>query len=242
MSGEETLYRRLKLLPHRTFHIPISPSSTTLPIHISEPGLVADQLPLETWASSTILASRLHRIPISFPAACKLPIVELGAGTGLVGIAAARVYGQRVVLTDLPPILPALEANASLNEADAVAGVLDWCSPDDLQVGGEEFPAAEGGAQVLIAADTLYDPEHPELLERVVGKWLARNAEARFLLATAMRVAYLEELRELWERLEGLGLVCAESGQEEASEKDFDDERLVEWSVWRWEKESLQAH
>ncbi|KAG8625272.1 hypothetical protein KVT40_007023 [Elsinoe batatas] len=242
--------------PVRHFPTPLIPHLTQS-ILISEPDLRADNLPLETWASSTILASQLHLLPVSFPdpSPAIIPILELGAGTGLVGIAAAGVYGQDVVLTDLEPIVPGLEGNVGLNlgwlegvnreetgkeegkgveGVEVSAGVLDWTAPETCTVGDRAYRASETKAHVILAADTLYSEEHPVLLSRTVGMWLARDARARFIMGTALRVAYLEELRELWERLEGLGLICVKEGKGMAEEKDFDDERLVEWSVWRW--------
>jgi len=93
-------------------------------------------------------------------------------------------------------------------------------------------------AHVLLAADTCYSVEHPALLSSVVLQWLSRDPQARFVLGTALRVAYLDEITELWERLEKGGLECVRQGQEEASAAQFDDERLVEWSLWRWKQGS----
>jgi methylase of polypeptide subunit release factors len=43
-------------------------------------------------------------------------ILELGSGTGLVGLAAAAIWKCHVTLTDLPEIVPNLEGNARRNE------------------------------------------------------------------------------------------------------------------------------
>jgi predicted nicotinamide N-methyase len=42
-------------------------------------------------------------------------VLELGSGTGLLGLAAACIWKTSVVLTDLPTIVPNLAHNASLN-------------------------------------------------------------------------------------------------------------------------------
>lgn len=261
-----------KTLPVRQFHIPRSSDpSDILTIQITEPALRADNLVLETWASSSILAAELRNLPITFPAtadfpppssspastASTIPVLELGAGTGLVGLAASLVYAQPVVLTDLPPIVPGLQANIAINAAllspstPVSAGVLDWTAPSTLTVhtpddaqpatAAQTYDVRESKAHVILAADTLYSEEHPELLSRTVGTWLARDPEARFVMGTALRVAYLDELRELWGKLEEVGLECVREGKGMASEVDFDDERLVEWSFWRWRREVLQA-
>ncbi|PNS21801.1 Protein-lysine N-methyltransferase rrg1 [Sphaceloma murrayae] len=249
----------------RTFDIAIS-SSKNVTIRITEPALLADNLPLETWASSSILAAELHKHPITFPTSHLIdfssppppspspvspniiPILELGAGTGLVGLTASLLHHHPTILTDLPPIVPGLVANIALNNPlfprshpPILAGVLDWTCPTTLSLPSPsplDLPASSTKAHVILAADTLYSADHPLLLTDTVTKWLSRDKDARFVMATALRVAYLEELRELWERLEGAGLACLDEGKGMAREEDFDDERLVEWSFWAWKQES----
>eukprot|EP00892_Ulva_mutabilis_P008692 jgi/Ulvmu1/6195/UM028_0051.1 len=58
--------------------------------------------------------------------------VELGSGTGLVGLSAAQCFQVPIVLTDLPAALPALQANIDLNpglKSLAVPVALDWAAP-----------------------------------------------------------------------------------------------------------------
>ncbi|GAB7338370.1 hypothetical protein MBLNU457_4670t1 [Dothideomycetes sp. NU457] len=293
MSGDQTAPKYLsKSSPGqtRTFSIPVSSTKSrtiarkstevqestpvndaqsedkSVQINITELALSADNLSHETWASSYILASLIHRLDVRFPEIPSainteprpetvIPVVELGAGTGLVGLTAATCWNQRVVLTDLAPIVPGLKANVDVNAAllNSVGdkgvvvdcGTLDWVRPDQLILpsadGKEEevFELSSTKAHVLLAADTCYSTEHPRLLSGVILKWLRRHPEARVVLGTALRVAYLDEITELWNRLEEGGMEVVAQGQEEAREQDFDDERLVEWSLWRWRGSSL---
>lgn len=91
-------------------------------------------------------------------------------------------------------------------------------------------------ALTIVAADTVYDADHPALLARAIAAWLSPHRDARVVLTIALRVAYLEYISELWQLMEGLGLEVEGSGQERAEEGlwEDDDERLCEWSVWRW--------
>ncbi|KAJ2887828.1 Protein-lysine N-methyltransferase efm6 [Coemansia asiatica] len=59
-------------------------------------------------------------------------VLELGAGTGIVGIALARLQPQcSVFLTDKQELLPLLQRNIMLNDAaNASAECLDWCRPE----------------------------------------------------------------------------------------------------------------
>ncbi|KAI6862711.1 hypothetical protein KC338_g4709 [Hortaea werneckii] len=103
-----------------------------LSIHLHEPALTADNLGLKTWASSYLLAKRLVLLrsdndesdttitnPQSPPLLPTLPpdaeILELGSGTGLVGMAAARILRRKVWLTDLEGIVGNLERNVRGN-------------------------------------------------------------------------------------------------------------------------------
>lgn len=59
-------------------------------------------------------------------------ILELGSGTGLLGLTAAMLWNKPTVLTDLPDIVPNLDVNLKRNgfgqtsESMASAEVLDW--------------------------------------------------------------------------------------------------------------------
>lgn len=242
----------------RTFRIPSTPEPINITIH--EPALTADNLGLKTWASSYVLAKRLHtlRIP-TLPASQRHAILELGAGTGLVGIAAAAVLGATVCLTDLPEIEPNLAANVAANRAVveqnggyAYTSVLDWSELD-----GNPTPPSEsmvGHAMeddkratlptlafpVIVAADPLYSPEHPRLLVQTIGRWLLRDPSARVVIELPLREAYSPEVADFKGRMHCVGLDALEQGEEVG----YDDwgsgsagglqEVRCWWSVWGW--------
>jgi len=127
----------------RSFTIPplsTSPTASSIEITLHEPALTEDNLGLKTWSSSYVLARLLPiltSIPLPLPSAS--PVLELGAGTGLVGLAAAAVWNANVVLTDLPAIVPNLARNVAANAevlhshgGHAEAGVLDWTDAESL--------------------------------------------------------------------------------------------------------------
>uniref|UniRef100_A0A8C7Y0M3 EEF1A lysine methyltransferase 3 n=1 Tax=Oryzias sinensis TaxID=183150 RepID=A0A8C7Y0M3_9TELE len=90
-------------------------------------------------------------------------IIELGAGTGLVGILAARL-GAEVTLTDLPLALPQLQANVSANtlsngwpSAEPAVLPLSW---------GEDHLNFPSDWDLVLGADIIYLPEtYPLLLK-----------------------------------------------------------------------------
>lgn len=241
----------------RTFSIPgpaspqSKPTDSPILITLHEPSLTADNLGHKTWVASYLLAKRLLHLLPSLPVLCTLSgisandinirkprILELGAGTGLVGIAAAALFHAHVHLTDLPDILPNLLANVCSNETlfehsggSASAGVLDW-SDLPLDVDDEEK------YNVILAADPLYSPQHPPWLVQAIGKYLKQQKEARVVVELPLREAYAPEIEDLKCRMEGLGLQKIAQGEESG----FDDwahgmERQAVacwWAVWAW--------
>jgi hypothetical protein len=248
----------------RTFDVPQDSSTeNSIVVKITEPALRAENLSLETWASSHVLARQLHWLPASHipvprqtspPDPTVVPVLELGAGTGLVGISASLLWDVPVVLTDLAPIVPGLLANVTINAVPSshepkprvACGTLDWNHPDLFTIAQDSPKSLQvyekaRKARVLLAADTIYSEEHPEMLANVMSQWLQKDADARLVICSALRVAYLDEIREMWQRLEDCGFETVAEGRETANEMDFDDERLCEWSVWKWKQDRLDA-
>ena len=98
-----------------------------------------------------------------------LRCLDLGSGTGIVGLAAAASgVLERVVHTDLPSVVPLLEANAAANKDVVVS--LDYRTGDSIAVDVECLPlrwedesqlaavAARGPYDLIVAGDVLYRP------------------------------------------------------------------------------------
>eukprot|EP01043_Picozoa_sp_COSAG02_P066939 COSAG02_NODE_10583_length_1907_cov_15.271186_2_plen_389_part_01 len=114
------------------------------------------------WPSSVLL---LHTLRLEVPDAHwpALRCLELGSGTGVVGLALARWGARSVLLTDLPHMVPTLQANLAANsiggehiagaEQVARAAVLDWNSPEQ----GLAAAASTGSSfNLIVAADVIY--------------------------------------------------------------------------------------
>ncbi|KAL6706444.1 Protein-lysine N-methyltransferase rrg1 [Coniothyrium glycines] len=236
----------------RRFRIPTSSSSFDLDIH--EPALTGDDLGLKTWAASYLLAKRLHTFDLtSTTRECGEKILELGAGTGLVGLAMAGL-GADVVLTDLPSICPNLNRNAQQNSAlvqnrggSVQTAVLDWMKPTiyepfpppstapDSQVSKTRYP-------LILAADSLYSPDHPRMLVNTINVWLGNEAHAKVIVEFPYRDAYLPQIQDFRQRMTEIGLQILEEGEEEGfddwghsgTQQHSDDDALVKcwWSIW----------
>jgi hypothetical protein len=91
---------------------------------VREPPIIGDSLGHKTWGSSYLMAlllddiassSLAHLLSESLPA--PLSILELGSGTGLLGMATAAMWKAEVVLSDLPDIMANLNFNIDKNRA-----------------------------------------------------------------------------------------------------------------------------
>ncbi|EPS25460.1 hypothetical protein PDE_00393 [Penicillium oxalicum 114-2] len=236
----------------RIFNIPTA-TGDELTLTLHEPSLTEDNLGMKTWVSSYLLSRRLHRLytppsqlvcdrsaePSSNP---RIKALELGSGTGLVGLSFAALMGETaaVHLTDLPEIVPNLSHNVALNvellnttKADVTTGMLDW------SVTPEPLPAAAERFDVVLAADPLYSPNHPKWLVDTIGSWLSKRLEARVVAEMPLRDAYLPQVREFRQRMTDIGLTIVEEGEEigyDDWENSEGDALAVKcwWSVWGW--------
>jgi predicted nicotinamide N-methyase len=236
----------------RLFHIPTS-SGEEFSLTMHEPSLTSDNLGMKTWLSSYLLSRRLHSIFDSVPelvqsnstnssSGTRLRALELGSGTGLVGLSFAALRGSSasIHLTDLPAIVPNLANNAALNSellykvnADVTTGVLDWSIPPT------PAPSREEQYDVILAADPLYSPEHPKWLVQTIESWLSRKLNARAVIELPLRDAYLPQIEEFRKTMKAIGLAIVDQGDETGYDdwEDADGESMEVhcwWSVWGW--------
>lgn len=248
----------------RKFRIRSEKDGSSEDIQIHEPALTADNLGLKTWASSYLLSRRLWRLAAdgtSLPLAKDLPpysVLELGSGTGLVGISAAMVLETKVLLTDLPKIVDNLDRNALANEAvlerhnaSAYTAVLDWTDPSAMTLSAKAAEKADYQESqqfhLIFAADPIYSPEHPGWLVQAVTHRLARDASARVVIELPLRKSYRPQVEDFLQKMQAIGLKICNEGYETG----YDDwgsqggRKAVRcwWIVWAWQTEYAgEAH
>lgn len=117
-----------------------------------------------------------------------LNILELGSGTGFVGIVAAATLGANVTVTDLPHVILNLQfnidANASVlttNGGVVHAAPLRWGEADDVELVGREF-------DLIIASDVVYhDHLYEHLLQTLRDLLLGGEGKVEFVMAHLRR-------------------------------------------------------
>ncbi|KAI1407745.1 S-adenosylmethionine-dependent methyltransferase-like protein [Hypoxylon sp. FL1857] len=175
-----------------------SQASSPFELIIREPPITGDCLGLKTWGSSYLLSQSLgkiaeeclsHLLQLGHPNQ-SLEVLELGSGTGLLGMAAAAIWQASVVLTDLPNIVPNLAYNIERNRSTIEAlggrvdsGTLIWGCDE----GNAEQFSVKNQFKVVLAADPLYDDDHPELLSSAIHAHLMQDKDARAVVMVPQR-------------------------------------------------------
>ena len=111
-----------------------------------------------------------------------LRCLDLGSGTGIVGLAAAASGGfSRVVLTDLPSVTPLLERNTASNSARMPTAVqieavpMRWDDDDELRRVAELGPF-----DLIVGGDLLYRPQVVPPLLYALSRMMSRHTRALF--------------------------------------------------------------
>lgn len=191
-------------------------------IKVYEPSLVGDNLGWKTWGSSLVLAEivtdtignpsfKSHSYTLSRP----LRVLELGAGTGLVGITWALKWETlherellHLVTTDLPEIVDNLNKNLELNHIASwvSAEVLDWTDPASFLA--KNYGNSEQKFDVILIADPIYSPKHPDWIVEMIALFLAPSGTCHLVIPIRQR--YKKERERLSFLLADYGLRIVE--------------------------------
>ncbi|RKU48282.1 hypothetical protein DL546_007214 [Coniochaeta pulveracea] len=216
---------------------------------IREPPITGDSLGLKTWGSSYVLAQLLpqfaetslsHLLSAEKP---RIPVLELGSGTGLLGMAAASLWHVPVILTDMPDIMPNLIHNVEANRAvvDSLGGSIDTAPlvwGDNLR--SDKRFETPFQYKLVIVADPIYDDDHPELLSGAIHQQLSREDGARALVMVPLRDETTKRLLSVFrDRLteDDRQIICVEEdtvpGEDDWDEDDDSHALDCWWGVLR---------
>ncbi|KAI0400803.1 hypothetical protein F4802DRAFT_470954 [Xylaria palmicola] len=205
-----------------------STDSTTITVQLTD-GLAGmnntdhTDVGLQSWAAAFVftelMCARPAHLDFTRDIMGSTPrIIELGAGTGLVGIALGKILPRlgvstpTIIATDFhPTVLANLQANIVKNfpemgqENDSMAPSirafpLDWETPD---LSGP----LNGPADVLVATDVIYDPKHAVWLRDCAARMLKPDGVFWLMLTvrtTGKFEGISETLRASFNRRDGL--------------------------------------
>ena len=136
------------------------------------------------WQASWVLADYLAGMPVK----AKKKFLELGAGIGLVSIAAAA-FGHRITMSEHNhDALQFARANALINECPRLPIVdLDW-----------NRPQSPGRFDCIVASEVTYKKEDCQLLVKLLKAFLKPDGEV--ILAGEMRKSSMDFYKELENR------------------------------------------
>ncbi|PHU27031.1 hypothetical protein BC332_05363 [Capsicum chinense] len=165
--------------------------------------LPSQGLSFQLWPAATVLVTLLDNTrggltsPFSDLLKCRekgvgeslpLRILELGSGTGIVGIAAAAILGAKVTVTDLPHVLPNIQFNVDANSQvlEKQTGVVDvaalsWGENLDMEAVGRDYDLILGSD--VVYHDHLYEP----LIETLRFFLLGGGKKIAFVMAHLRR-------------------------------------------------------
>ncbi|ESK94188.1 s-adenosylmethionine-dependent methyltransferase [Moniliophthora roreri MCA 2997] len=180
----------------RSFSFPAADGGSDIHVELNDAPLSNEDhtsVGLQSWASSIVLAEKMCLTPSNFSLVGGLKplrVLELGAGTGLLSIAAAKILrrqsksqdashlqGDQVFATDYhPAVLDNLSVNVKTNFPRIPSPItvlhLDWENPDFDVFAGEPF-------DVILAADVIYHPQHAQWIKACVERLLVRPSDHR---------------------------------------------------------------
>ncbi|KAK7360008.1 hypothetical protein VNO77_01980 [Canavalia gladiata] len=163
--------------------------------------LPSEGLSFQLWPAATTLVSILdnRRIdPANSPLSSALStardgplrVLELGSGTGIVGIVAAATLGGNVTLTDLPHVVPNIRFNAEANAGvvgssggAVTVAPLRWGHADDVEAIGREFDLIL--ASDVVYHDHLYEPLLETLRLMMLGKGEEKEGKGKMVFVMA---------------------------------------------------------
>eukprot|EP00199_Chlamydomonas_sp_CCMP681_P005420 CAMPEP_0119105744 /NCGR_PEP_ID=MMETSP1180-20130426/3629_1 /TAXON_ID=3052 ORGANISM="Chlamydomonas cf sp, Strain CCMP681" /NCGR_SAMPLE_ID=MMETSP1180 /ASSEMBLY_ACC=CAM_ASM_000741 /LENGTH=248 /DNA_ID=CAMNT_0007090883 /DNA_START=39 /DNA_END=785 /DNA_ORIENTATION=- len=214
-------------------------------LQISDSSDMADDAAAVVWDSALVLLHYLSKRQRE--GRCLVsgrPVLELGSGTGVVGLAAAALGASSVALTDLSHVLPNIQRNiqanqAAIGSARVAALPLSWGDPAHLREVWAWFGQAEQHHQssapfnlLVLASDLAYESATLPALTKVLrsclqgqtqvaedsqGQGQACSPQQRILLAYEER----EGMDELWEEALAASKLEAHLVPEEEQHEDW---------------------
>ncbi|OBZ86555.1 Protein-lysine N-methyltransferase rrg1 [Choanephora cucurbitarum] len=223
---DERMERASRLLAHmsgrgaagsitRTWHIPYLNSDGVrqelrLPLH--EPCYVGNDLGFKTWGAAPMMAKKLLQENI-IPHLNDASVLELGTGTGMVGLVCDYLGAAEVHVTDYHPrVLENVAYNIQLNQSHAQVSKLDF-----IEVALDQSPEWQDRTfDIVIASDLLYEMEHADHLPLAIDRLMKHE----FYFMIPLRDTHWEEVTHFEQKMTNLGLVCRKKEDSQHEEEE----------------------
>ncbi|KAI9498668.1 putative methyltransferase-domain-containing protein [Zychaea mexicana] len=202
----------------RTWHFPYLDPNGNRQEHrfkLHEPSYIGNDIGFKTWGAAPLLAKKLIQQNL-IPDLPNRTILELGTGTGLVGLCCGKLGAQQVHLTDYhESVLTNVAMNVQLNDPSSSCATVSKL--DFIQVAQNQDPSWEDRTfDIVIASDLLYEMEHAEYLPVAVEKLM----ENVFYFMIPLRPTHWDEVDLFERRMTQVGLVKRQVSEIECEEEE----------------------
>jgi len=166
---------------------PLSPNHSE-PVEVLVPQKDVGEEAVVVWDSALVLSYFLvkHRQEFLSP---NTRVLELGAGTGAVGLVTAALGAGKVTVTDLPRVIPLLEEAIALNSnlKNIEAKALTWGEWTEENSFEEKEEKNETCYDLILVSDCIYYEACVEPLIQTLTKFCKLNKNCRVLLSYEVR-------------------------------------------------------
>jgi len=175
---------------------PLTPTHSE-PLEVLVPQKDVGEEAVVVWDSALVLSYFLVKNCQEFLSS-KTRVLELGAGTGAVGLVTAALGAGKVTLTDLPRIVPLLEEGIALNcnLTNINAKALTWGSDLTDFLEENDKIIETGYYDLILVSDCIYYEASVEPLIKTLIKLCELNKDCQILISYESR-DYLESKKKI---------------------------------------------